>query len=431
MLDKLIKTSEINIFGKCGIESGKRELWKVEPSTTAKNCRNFIREIVDTLDLQPNPEKPVIALSLGDPTVYGNLKPSPETVKAVIDIIEEGLCNGYAPSVGYESSRQAVAEYLSYDGVNYKSQDIVLCSGCSSSLEICITALADGTKGHNILIPRPGFVIYRTLAESIGVQVKYYNLIPENNWEADLEHLEAQIDKNTAAIVLNNPSNPCGSNYSEEHLRNILEIAYRHRIPIIADEIYERLVFPGKKFVSTAALHSEVPILVCGGLAKRFLVPGWRLGWIAVHDEIGAFDALRKSLVSLSQRTIGSNTLIQGAIPAILQNTPQSFHDDLASTLALHAQIAFERLSNAKGLTPFMPDGAMYMVFEINLCHFPQFDGGLEMAKKMMEEESVFCLPGECFQIPGFMRIVLTVPQELLEEACDRIAEFCNRHYIE
>lgn len=69
--------------------------------------------------------------------------------------------------------------------------------------------------------------MFRTLAESIGIEVKYYNLIPENNWEADLAHLEDQIDSNTAAIVLNNPSNPCGSNYSEQHLRSILEIAYR------------------------------------------------------------------------------------------------------------------------------------------------------------------------------------------------------------
>lgn len=81
-------------------------------------------------------------------------------MKAVIEVVEEGSCNGYAPSVGYESARQAVADYLSYEGVVYHHQDVVLCSGCSSSLEICITALADPKRGHNILIPRPGFAIY-------------------------------------------------------------------------------------------------------------------------------------------------------------------------------------------------------------------------------------------------------------------------------
>ncbi|KAJ8951181.1 hypothetical protein NQ314_007721 [Rhamnusium bicolor] len=408
----------------------KPEVWKVEPSTTAKNCRNFIRDIVDNLDLKPNPEKPVIALSLGDPTIYGNLTPSEETIQAIVSILEEGSCNGYAPSVGYENARAAVAEYLSHDGVNINTKDVILCSGCSSSLEHCITVLADGVKNHNILIPRPGFPIYRTLAEAIGVSVRYYNLIPENNWEADLHHLESQIDQNTTAIVLNNPSNPCGSVFSEDHLRNILEIAYRYKIPIIADEIYERLVFSGEKFVSTASLNSGVPILICGGLAKRFLVPGWRLGWIVVYDEIGAFENIRNALICLSQRTIGSNTLIQGALPSILQNTPQSFHDELINTLSKHAQLAYEGLQNAKGLSPFMPQGTMYMIVEIQMQKFPLFHSGLEFAQKMMEEESVFCLPGDCFAISGFMRIVLTIPEELLQEACVRIAEFCNRHYV-
>ncbi|KAJ8954388.1 hypothetical protein NQ318_011061 [Aromia moschata] len=463
MLDH--KLQEKSKSSHCSVIEGKPEVWKVEPSTTAKNCKNFIRDIVDNLDLKPNPEKPVIALSIvsdGDPTVYGNLKPSEETIQAVINIIEEGCCNGYAPSVGYENAREAVSEYLSHDGVDVSPRDVILCSGCSSSIEHCITALADGSKNHNILIPRPGFPIYRTLAESIGVSVRYYNLLPENNWEVDLLHLESQIDQNTSAIVLNNPSNPCGSVFSEEHLQDILEIAYRRRVPVIADEIYEQLVFPGEKFVSAASLNSHVPILVCGGLAKRFLVPGWRLGWIVVHDEVGAFEHIRKALVCLSQRTIGSNTLIQGALPGILRNTPQNFHDELIETLLRNAQVSYEGLQQAKGLSPFMPQGTMYMIVEIQMRKFPMFQSGLEFAQKMMEEESVFCLPGEanvenrkreehsakkttgfcestvkdskmliynCFAIPGFMRIVLTIPEDLLREACVRIAEFCNRHY--
>jgi tyrosine aminotransferase len=331
---------------------------------------------------------------IGDPTVYGNLKPSKETTQAIIDTVERGICNGYAPCVGYEDSRRAVAEYLSHDGSNFTSKDIILCSGCSSSLEICITALCDAKKNHNLLMPRPGFSIYRTLAEVIGVKVKYYDLIPEKNWEIDLEQLESQIDQNTAVIVLNNPSNPCGSVYNEKHLKNVLDIAYTHRIPVIADEIYEQIVFSGNKFVSTASLNSRVPILICGGLAKRFLVPGWRLGWIAIHDELGAFETeIRKALVSLSQRIIGSNTLIQGALPAILRNTPQSFHDDLITTLEKNSNLAFSFLRTVKGLVPYMPQGTMYMMIEIILENFP-FNDVSEFVIKLMEEESVFCLPG-------------------------------------
>lgn len=86
--------------------------------------------------------------------------------------------------------------------------------------------------------------------------------------------MESQIDSSTAAIIINNPSNPCGSVYTEQHLRDVLEVASRYKIPVIADEIYERLVFPGRKFISMAALDTDVPLLICGGLSKRFLIPG-------------------------------------------------------------------------------------------------------------------------------------------------------------
>lgn len=280
--------------------------------------------------------------------------------------------------------------------MNFEAKDVILCSGCSSSLDLCITVLADPNKGHNIIIPKPGFPIYRTLAESLGVEVKTYNLLPEQGWIIDLPHLEAQIDDNTAAIVVNNPSNPCGSVFDEDHLRDILEIASNHKIPIIADEIYERLVFPETRFVSAASIDADVPILICGGLAKRFLVPGWRMGWIVIHDPVGAFDPdIRKGLASLSQKTIGSNSLAQGALPAILKLTPQSFYDDLVNTLYDNAKLTFEALSNIAGLVPYMPDGTMYMMVKIELEHFPQFHSGLDFMQRLMEEESVFCLPGE------------------------------------
>ncbi|KAJ3655527.1 hypothetical protein Zmor_014654 [Zophobas morio] len=402
--------------------------WVVESSSAAKNCKNYIREIVDTLDLQPNPTKDVIALSIGDPTVYGNLKPSEETVQAVIDVVQSGKYNGYAPCTGYEQARDAVATYLSHDGARFSFQDIILCSGCSSSLEICITALCDEKRNHNLLIPKPGFSIYRTLAETIGIKVKYYNLIAENNWEVDLENLEKQIDCFTAAIILNNPSNPCGSVYSEKHLKEILGIARLHQIPVIADEIYEQIVFSKNKFVSTAALNLDLPILICGGLAKRFLVPGWRLGWIAIHDNSDAFSKnIRKALVSLSQRIIGSNTLIQGALPKILFDTPQIFHDNLINTLETNATMIFKLLKEAKGLLPYMPQGTMYMMVKVYLKRFP-FEDISHLVIKLMEEESVFCLPGSCFQTPDFIRIVLTVPENLLREACSRMIHFCNKY---
>ncbi|KAJ8679485.1 hypothetical protein QAD02_015272 [Eretmocerus hayati] len=403
--------------------------WNVRASLIAKRTHNPIREIVENIVVEPNPEKHMIALSIGDPTTFGNLRPAREVIDALHESLESQLYNGYAPSTGFEEARRAVAEYSSSEYVNVDPKDVILCSGCSCALDLCITALA--REGQNILIPRPGFSIYRTLAEGLGITVRSYNLRPELGWEIDLDDLEAQIDESTAAIVINNPSNPCGSVFSREHLLDVLDVASKYFVPIIADEIYEHMVFPGRVFHSLASLSLEVPVLSCSGLTKRFLVPGWRMGWIIIHDRGGVLDKeIRKALQCLSQRIIGSNTIIQGALPKILKNTPQRFFDNVLQILKAHANLAYSYISKIPGLKPIVPDGAMYMMVHIDIPSFPEFNTELEFVQRLLAEESVFCLPGQCFDYPSYMRLVITVPQDMLEEACHRLQEFCSRHHI-
>lgn len=160
-------------------------------------------------------------------------------------------------------------------------------SGASHALDLCIGTLA--CPGQNILVPRPGFPLYQTLSSLYKVETKFYDLKPDSNWEVDLEHLEAQIDDKTAAIVYNNPSNPCGSVFSKEHIEAILQIAERYHVPIIADEIYEDVVFSNYEFYPIASLSTEVPVLSVGGTTKKFLIPGWRMGWVIIHDRKNRF----------------------------------------------------------------------------------------------------------------------------------------------
>lgn len=228
----------------------------------------------------------------GDPTIFGNLKAADETIQAVRNAIDEGKHNGYAHSAGSVAAREAVCKYIApHQGV-VTPNDVILCSGCSSSIDICIGAIAEA--GKNILIPRPGFSIYRTLAVGHGIEVRSYNLLPNKQWEVDLEQLEDKIDENTAAIVLTNPSNPCGSVFRKNHLLDIIALCEKYCVPIIADEIYEHFVFPGTEYHSISSLSKNVPVLSCGGLTKRFLVPGWRLGWIIIHDRNDTFKELRQ-----------------------------------------------------------------------------------------------------------------------------------------
>ncbi|XP_060933318.1 tyrosine aminotransferase isoform X2 [Limanda limanda] len=370
----------------------RRQRWEVKPSEMANNTLNPIRSIVDEMKLTPNRDKPMIALSIGDPTVFGNLPTDQVVLQAVKDAVDSQKYNGYAPSVGYLKSRQALANFYSCPEAPLEAEDVILTSGCSHAIDLAISVLCN--PGDNILVPCPGFSLYKTLAISMGIHVKLYNLLPEKSWEVDLQQMESLIDERTSCVIVTNPSNPCGSVYSKEHLQKILKVASRHCVPILADEIYSDMVLPGISCPSMASLSSDVPVISCGGLAKRWLVPGWRMGWILIHDRNDILGpAIRQGLVKLSQRILGACSLIQGALEGILNNTPQSFYNNTISLLKSNAEICFNELSTVAGLNPVKTSGAMYLMVGMDMDHFPDFKNDVDFTERLVTEQSVFCLP--------------------------------------
>lgn len=154
------------------------------------------------------------------------------------------------------------------------------------------------------------------------------------------------------------------------------------------------------------------------------------MGWILIHDRNNVFASeATGALKSLSQRLIGSNTLVQGALPNILRKTPQSFFDDTIGQVQANAEIAYEKLKKCPGLHPIQPKGAMYMMIGIDMARYPEFATEFQFVERMVSEQSVFCLPGKCFEYPDYFRIVLTLPEDKMLEALDRIREFCEAHY--
>uniref|UniRef100_A0A8C4LZL9 Tyrosine aminotransferase n=1 Tax=Equus asinus TaxID=9793 RepID=A0A8C4LZL9_EQUAS len=398
----------VNISGRSsapGKMKGRKARWSVRPSDMSNKTFNPIRAIVDNMKVKPNPNKTMIALSIGE-----------------LGTLDRGAVTAV------DSGREEIASYYHHPEAPLEAKDVILTSGCSQAIELCLAVLAN--PGQNILVPRPGFALYRTLAESMGIEVKCYNLLPEKSWEIDLKQVESLVDEKTACLIVNNPSNPCGSVFSKSHLQKILAVAARQCVPIIADEIYGDMVFSDSKFEPLATLSSNVPILSCGGLAKRWLVPGWRLGWILIHDRRDIFgNEIRDGLVKLSQRILGPCTIVQGALKNILRRTPQEFYHNTLSLLKSNADLCYGALAAIPGLRPVRPSGAMYLMVGIEMEHFPEFENDVEFTERLVAEQSVHCLPGTCFEYLNFFRVVITVPKVMMLEACSRIQEFCEQHY--
>ncbi|KAI9277073.1 tyrosine aminotransferase [Phascolomyces articulosus] len=404
-----------------------RTSWNVRSSDVAKRAHNPIRQIVDKLKVDPQAQKSFISLSVGDPTVFGNFNVDQTANDAIYKQLNTFKHNGYGPAHGTVQARDAIARKFTTPEASLTADDVILTNGCSGALEICINVLCN--PGQNILLPRPGFSLYRSLADVKQVEGRYYNLLPEKNWQADLEQMESLIDDNTAAILVNNPSNPCGSVYPKEHLEAILAVAAKHHVPVIADEIYCDLVFEGNTFYPMASLTQDVPILSVGGLAKKWLVPGWRIGWILVQDRHDVFNKeVREGLLNLSQVILGPNSVVQGALDDILHNTPQAFYDETIKQLEHNTKLSLEAVSKIDGLKPVTPQGAMYMMVGIDIEKFKDIESDVDFSSKLVAEENVLCLPGQCFDYPNFIRIVITPPAGSLTEAYERMAQFCARH---
>lgn len=396
---------------------------KVAVAASSMRITNPIRDIVDRLVPPKDHPKPFLSLSIGDPTVFGNLKPPVELTEALVESVKSHKYDGYAHAAGHVAVREAVAKKL---GLGLSKDDIVMASGGSGALEMIINVLAD--SGDNLLIPSPGFSLYQTLLHHRGAEPRYYHLRPENNWEVDLDELDSLVDSRTVAILLNNPSNPCGSVYSKEHIENIIKVAERHQLPIIADEIYGDLVWNNHHFYPVASLSANVPVLSVSGLAKLFIVPGWRLGWIAIHDRHDVLSDVRIALNKQTQLILGPSTVIQSVVEVALHKVPESYHDNLRLTLKTHANLVCDRLEKTPGLTIVRPGGAMYMMVGIKPENFIDIKDDVEFAKGLLTEENLSILPGTIFTCPNFLRIVICAPEDKLNDACSRIESYCARH---
>ena len=386
-----------------------------------------------TANVDDESKRRVISLGMGDPSAYSCFHTAAVAEDSVVDTLRSEKFNGYSPTVGLTETRRAIADYLSRD-LPYKLSldDAFVTSGCTQAIDVALSSLA--RPGVNILLPRPGFPIYELCAAFRHLEVRHFNLLPEKGWEVDLDAVEALADRNTVGMVIINPGNPCGNVYTYQHLKKIAETAKRLKILVIADEVYGHLAFGRNPFVPMGIFGSIVPILTLGSLSKRWIVPGWRLGWLVINDPCGVFanpktvERIKKYFDILG----GPATFIQAAVPRILQQTKEVFFEKTINLLKQSLDICCDRIKEIPCITcPHKPEGSMAVMVKLNLSLLKDISDDIDFCFKLAKEESVIILPGLTVGMQNWIRITFAVEPSSLNEAMERVKSFYHRHSIQ
>ncbi|KAL5793733.1 hypothetical protein ACOSP7_002327 [Xanthoceras sorbifolium] len=415
------------------MENGTVKHWRFQGNKKLTGASGFtVRGVLNLLrgNLNENDPRPTIPLGHGDPSAFPCFRTATVVEDAIVDSVRSANYNHYAPTVGILPARRAVAEYLNRD-LPYKlsPDDVYLTLGCIQAIEVILTTLA--RPGANILLPRPGFPYYESLAAHIHLEVRHFDLLPEQGWEADLDSVEALADENTAAMLVINPGNPCGSVYTRQHLQKIAETATKLGIMVIADEVYGHLAFGSTPYVPMGVFGSIVPVVTLGSISKRWVVPGWRLGWLVTSDpngilqKTGIVDSI-KCFLDISTDPV---TFIQGALPQILEKTKEDFYSKIIDILREAADICYDKMKEIPCITcPNKPEGGMFVMVKLNISLMEGINDDMDFAIQLAKEESVIVLPGIAVGMKNWLRVTFSIDPSTLKEGLERIKAFYQRH---
>ncbi|KAF3444079.1 hypothetical protein FNV43_RR13769 [Rhamnella rubrinervis] len=414
-------------------ENDYNHKWKFQGNKELNNASIFsIRSVINLLtqNIDGNTNRPMISLAIGDPTGFKSYRTTSTAVDAVVDSVRSFDFNSYSPTVGVLPARRAIAQYLSQDLPHQLSpDDVYLTAGCTHAIEVVVSVL--GRPGANILVPKPCYQQYEARAAFNHLEVRHYNLIPEKGWEVDVDGVEALADDNTAAIVIINPGNPCGNVFKYQHMKKIAETARKLGIFVISDEVYGHLVFGSNPFVAMGEFASIVPVLTLGSISKRWIVPGWRLGWIVKNDPSNIFNktGIAESIKNYLDISSDPATIIQGAIPQILEKTNKDFFSNIIKMMKEAAEMLYERIKAIPGLTlPHRPQGSMAVMVKLELALLENISSDLDFCLKLAKEECLIILPGVAVGLNNWVRITFAVELPTFEDGLGRLEAFCQRH---
>ena len=363
--------------------------------------------------------KTVRYLNIGDPITFG-FKTPPHMIEAVERAMRDGH-NGYAPSVGILPAREAVAGELSRRGMPVSADRVVITSGTSEGIELTLTALAEG--GDEVLVPSPTYPLYTAVLAKIGARPVFYKKDPANGWLPDVDEIERLVTPATRALVVIDPNNPTGASYPEAVRRRLIEIADRHNIPLLADEVYGDLAYDGP-VAPMASLYPDAPIISFSSLSKAYLAPGWRSGWMAV-GRTDRLDEVLGGVKKLADGRLCSNGPMEHAIEAAL-NGDRSHEAGFRAALRERAELTTRRLNAIEGMRAVAPSAAFYAMPQVTL---PAGVTDEDYVLALLRATGVLCVYGSGFGTrpeDGFFRVVFLASPAELSEIYDLMADFTS-----
>lgn len=365
--------------------------------------------------------KDIVSLNVGEPDFD-----TPEYIKEAANQAMVAGFTKYTAVAGIIELREAIAAKLQKDnGVAYKASEISVAGGAKQA--IFNTLMAIVSPGDEVILPIPCWVSYTEMIKIAGGVPVFVEVSEKNGFDLDIEAIKAAITPKTKGIIICTPNNPSGAVYKEETLRALAALALEHDFYVIADEIYEKLIYDGEKHFSIASISSEVKerTITINGYSKAYAMTGWRLGYAAANQEvIGAINKIQ------SQTTSSVNSIAQKAGIAALEG-PQADMEAMVVEFAKRRCYVMERLNAIKGITCVNPKGAFYVLPDVSACFGKSYQGQVikddsDFASLLLTEKQVALVPGIAFYAPGKVRISYSNSMENLKKAMDRIEAFVN-----
>jgi alanine-synthesizing transaminase len=399
-------------------------LARVKVTERTRTIEYAIRDVIVYAKQVAKTGKEIYYLNIGDPVAFDFS--TPQNIKeALMKAVEEGA-NFYSASEGLPELRDAISQKEKrINSVDVSADNVIVTQGISEGIQMVMAALIDA--GDEILLPGPTYPPYISYARFFGGKPITYETVEENGWQPNVEDLRKKISKKTRAITIINPNNPCGALYEEKVIKQILDLAGEYDLPVLSDEIYDQIIFE-KKFVSTAHLTKDVPVIGLNGFSKAHLMTGWRLGYVYFHDKEDELQELKQCIEKEARIRLCANTPVQKA-GVVALNGSQDHVKETVGKLRQRRDYAWKRLNEIEGVSCAKPEAAFYVFPKIHEVG-TKWKTDMEFVLDLLKETGVLFVHGSGFdQVygAGHVRGVILPPIGKLELALNEMERFMKK----